>query len=256
MGKTYARSFSDSHTLSTDDIIILEQAEQTAEKLRQEGYTRVYTAPDSFIREANLILLATKPQDRSSLYAAIKEYVHEQQLLLSIMAGVKMVDIIQALGISKVVRAMPNLPVQIGMGITGFTASAGVSKEELFEVQNLLNMTGKSIYFEDEAKLDAVTAVSGSGPAYVFYFIETMVNAARNLGFSRGEAELLVEQTFAGALHLLYAENTSCSEWIAKVASKGGTTEAAMKMFGEMNVSKGIEEGIRQAHRRAMELGS
>jgi pyrroline-5-carboxylate reductase len=256
MGKTYARSFTGNHTVSKNDIYILEHTEHIAEALKHEGFQHVFTSAGSFVEEAELLLLAIKPQDRGALYQEIKDFVNPRQLVLTIMAGVKIADVQQALGVEKVVRAMPNLPVQISLGITGFTAGAGVSKADLFNIQNLLNTTGKSIYFDNEDKLDAVTAVSGSGPAYVFYFVESMIDAAMKLGFNRGEAELLVEQTFAGAVDLLHTSDIPCSEWIAKVASRGGTTEAALKVFKQKELSTVIAEGVKQAHLRAIELGS
>ena len=150
---------------------------------------------------------------------------------------------------------MPNLPALIGMGMTGFTSADEVSKEEVFNIQNLLNTTGKSLYFDNEAKLDAVTAISGSGPAYVFYFMDAMINTAISMGFTKVQAELLVEQTFMGAINLLNIHHISCKEWIGRVASKGGTTEAALVQFESNQLSQSIDTGLRAALQRAIELG-
>ena len=126
---------------------------------------------------------------------------------------------------------MPNLPAQVGEGMTAFTSSDQVTRIELVMVQNLINTTGKSIYVENEQYIDAATAISGSGPAYVYYFMDAMIQAAGDMGFSESEAELLVSQTFIGAADLYSKSNFSCKDWIKKVSSKGGTTEAAMKSF-------------------------
>jgi pyrroline-5-carboxylate reductase len=122
-------------------------------------------------------------------------------------------------------------------------------------VQNLLNTTGKTVYVEEESFIDATTAISGSGPAYVWYFMDSMMKAAREMGFSDSEAELLVSQTFLGAVELYLATNFSCQEWIQRVASRGGTTEAALKSFGENNLNSDIISGAFAALHRAEELG-
>jgi len=161
----------------------------------------------------------------------------------------------KALPTTRIIRAMPNLPAQVGMGMTGFTADASVSRKELFSVQNLLNTTGKSLYFDDESLLDGVTAISGSGPAYVYYFMQSMIDSAIQMGFSPTEAETLVEQTFLGAVHLISKNNFTCREWIGKVASKGGTTEAAIHSFESAHVADQIQNGLQEALKRATELG-
>ena len=162
----------------------------------------------------------------------------------------------EALPTTKIIRAMPNLPAQVGMGMTGFSADVSVSRTELFSVQNLLNTTGKSLYFDDESLLDGVTAISGSGPAYVYYFMQAMIDSATQMGFSPTEAETLVEQTFLGAIHLLSNNNFTCREWIGKVSSKGGTTEAAIHSFESGRVSDQIQTGLQAALDRSIELGN
>jgi len=150
---------------------------------------------------------------------------------------------------------MPNLPAKIGMGMTVFTSTDEVTRIELVMVQNLINTTGKSVYVEKESAIDAATAISGSGPAYVWYFMNSMMDAAQNMGFSTSEAELLVSQTFKGAIDLFNKTNFSCEEWIQKVCSKGGTTEAAMKCYSEEILNKKIINGANAALNRAVELG-
>ncbi len=171
------------------------------------------------------------------------------------MAGVRIDTIQRALGLTKVIRAMPNLPAQIGMGMTAFTAAEEVTRIELVLVQNLLNTTGKAIYVEQESAIDATTAISGSGPAYVFYFMDAMIEAARRMGFNEPEAELLVAQTFRGAVELYAKNDLSCTEWIARVSSRGGTTEAAVETFRRTSVFEDIISGADAALQRAKELG-
>ncbi|CAN5409631.1 pyrroline-5-carboxylate reductase [soil metagenome] len=256
MGKTYAESFTANHVVSKDHLYILEHLAEKIEYFRTKGFTNLYLNPGNYISEMDLVVFAIKPQDRDTLYAATSNYFRKDQLILSIMAGVTVSSIKEALPTTKIIRAMPNLPAQIGMGISGFIADPSVTKDELFKVQNLLNTTGKSLYFEDEAKLDAVTAISGSGPAYVYYFMDAMINTAIEMGFDQTEAELLVEQTFMGAVHLLNINTLSCQEWIQKVSSRGGTTEAAIKKFSESHLEKYINQGLKEPYNRAQELGS
>lgn len=255
MGKTYADSFIANHAIQKDDLYILEHFEEKVNYFKSIGFRNVFFQPADYIKEIDLIILAIKPQDTQALFPKIAPYISENQTILSIMAGVKINAIKAGLPTKKVVRAMPNLPAQIGMGMTGFTSADEVSKEEVFNIQNLLNTTGKSLYFDNESKLDAVTAISGSGPAYVFYFMDSMINTAIEMGFTKVQAEMLVEQTFMGAINLLNIHNISCKDWIARVASKGGTTEAALVQFANHHLSENIDRGLKAALQRAVELG-
>lgn len=255
MGMTYAQSFLRSHITNKEDMMILEKSPEKAAELSKKDIGTVYAYPDDCLQKADLIILAVKPQDSAALFATLRPFVHPQQVFLSIMAGVKIETIAQHLGLTKIIRAMPNLPAQIGMGMTAFTSTDAVTRIELVMVTNLINTTGKSVYVEKETSIDAATAISGSGPAYVWYFMDSMMQAAKNMGFSTSESELLVSQTFKGAIDLFNKTNFSCEEWIAKVCSKGGTTEAAMKNYGENSLNEKIRSGADAALKRAIELG-
>lgn len=172
------------------------------------------------------------------------------------MAGITLSTLESQLSCSKIVRSMPNIPTQIGMGMTVFTASANVDRKELFIIQNLINTTGKSVYVENEKLIDAATAISGSGPAYVFYFMQSMIKAAVDLGFNESEAELLVNQTFMGSVAIQNSYSLSNEQWIAKVASKGGTTESALQVFNKGSLEITIIEAVKAANDRASELGT
>ena len=151
---------------------------------------------------------------------------------------------------------MPNLPAQIGSGMTVYTSSEEVTRIELVMVQNLLNSTGKAIYVNDEDAIDAATAISGSGPAYVFYFMQSLIDSAKDMGFTQAQSELLTYQTFKGAVDLFNKYDFTCEEWIAKVSSKGGTTEAAFIKFSENELKAGFQKGVNQALVRAKELSN
>ncbi len=255
MGQTYAKSFLRSHIVTTKALMILEKSESKAIELSEANIGTVHGRADTCMPNADLIILAVKPQDAALLFKSIRPYVDAQQVFLSIMAGIKVKTIREVLGIQKVIRAMPNLPAQIGMGMTAFTSSNEVTRLELVMVQNLLNTTGKTIYVDDESLLDAATAISGSGPAYVFYCMQSFIDAAEKMGFSAPEAELLTWQTFKGAVELFHKNDLTCNEWIKRVASRGGTTEAALKSFADEKVSEGLQTGAQAALDRAKALG-
>ncbi|HRI26585.1 MAG TPA: pyrroline-5-carboxylate reductase [Chitinophagales bacterium] len=255
MGNTFAESFLAAHILRPKDLTILETNPQRAAYLRERGRGTVYEVPGEYIKDADLVVLAVKPQDAESVYPSIKPFLTPDTLVLSIMAGVKLASIENGLGIKKVIRSMPNLPAQVGMGMTAFTAQEAVSRKELIEVQNLLSTTGRAIHFDDERMIDAATAISGSGPAYVYYFMKHMIEAAMKLGFTESQAELLVWQTFVGSMQLHNKNSFTCDDWIKRVSSKGGTTEAAVKVFESKGLGIGIEEGVLAAFKRAEELG-
>lgn len=256
MGRTYAESFIANHSVARQDLYILEHMEDKIPYFLSLGFEKIFVEPGPYIGEVDLIIIAVKPQDINGLFESIAPYISADQLILTIMAGVPISKITESLPTTKIIRAMPNLPAQVGMGMTGFTAHSSVSRSELFSVQNLLNTTGKSLYFDQEELLNGVTAISGSGPAYVYFFMQSMIDSAQSMGFSITEAETLVEQTFLGAIHLLNNNNFTCREWINKVASRGGTTEAALQGWEKNQLNVKIREGLQLALKRSQELGA
>lgn len=254
MGLTYARAFLHAHIVKYDNMLILEKDKENVRKLSDQQVGILYDVPGDYIKNADLIILAVKPQDFQALAQSIRPYLSTDQLVLSIMAGVPIDKIAHSLGVNKIVRAMPNLPAQIGVGMTVYTSTNEVTRVELVTVQNLLNSTGKTIYVETEDAVDASTAISGSGPAYVFFYIQNMINAAIQLGFSKAEAELLAYQTFKGTVELYKSFDLNCEEWIRKVSSRGGTTEAAFRVFESKAVDSILQEALRAAYDRAKEL--
>ena len=257
MGRTYARGFLSSRFVSPQDLYILDKVSQQAEAaVINIPEDHIHYEPGDYITDADIIILAVNPQDFPPLAAGIKPFIRPHQVILSVMAGVRVASIIESTGADKVVRCMPNLPAQVGMGMTVFTATPHMDMKELFIVQNLINTTGKSLHVEDEPLIDAATAISGSGPAYVFFFMQSMIQTAVTMGFSPSEAELLVQQTFLGAVHLQSKGDNTCAEWISRVASRGGTTEAALRVFESANTKEGIHDALFAALNRAKELGS
>jgi pyrroline-5-carboxylate reductase len=256
MGKTYANSFIGSRFIKPEDIFVVVRNENfviTESPIPKVNFMHLVTQK---ISEFDIVILAVKPQDFSVLSQSIKPFLKDSQIIFSVMAGITLSKLESQLSCSKIVRSMPNIPTQIGMGMTVFTASAAVDRKELFIIQNLINTTGKSVYVENEKLIDAATAISGSGPAYVFYFMQSIINAAVDLGFNESEAELLVNQTFLGSVAIQNSYSFSNAEWITKVASKGGTTEKALQVFERGILEKTIIEAVKAANDRALELGS
>lgn len=255
MGLTYIQSFLRSRISSEDNIMILEKSPEKADELAKMNVGSVHGQPETCIGQAQLIILAVKPQDSPKVFEQIRPMINNDQIILSIMAGITIQTLTQSLGVQKIVRAMPNLPSQISHGMTVFTSRDVVNRTELVAVQNLLNTTGKTLYVDDEVLLDSATAISGSGPAYVFYFMESLMEAAVNLGFTEAQAELLSWQTFHGTVDLFHKNNFTCREWIQKVSSRGGTTEAAIQTYEKEKVKERIIKGAQAAFQRARELG-
>lgn len=256
MGKTYANSFISSRFIKPEDIFVLVRNENFATIESSIPKANFSYASTEKISDFDIVILAVKPQDFGVLAQSIKPYLKDTQIVFSVMAGITISKLESQLSCSKIVRSMPNIPTQIGMGMTVFTASASVDRKELFIIQNLINTTGKSVYVENEKLIDAATAISGSGPAYVFYFMQSMIKAAVDLGFNESEAELLVNQTFMGSVAIQNSYSLSNEEWIAKVASKGGTTERALQVFEKGALEKTIITAVKAANDRALELGS
>ncbi|MDR0194680.1 MAG: pyrroline-5-carboxylate reductase [Myroides sp.] len=255
MGSTFANGFINSRFINPTDVLIYTRSQSASEDSRNVHKLSYRYKLDSDIKTCDIVIVAVKPQDFTTLVSDLRQYVHQEQIVVSVMAGISIDRLKQDLGVDKIVRSMPNLPTQIGRGMTVFTASEELDRKELFIIQNLINTTGKSVYVSEENKIDAATAVSGSGPAYVFYFMEAMIKVAISYGFEPSQAELLVKQTISGALGLYEANSLSTQDWIAKVSSKGGTTEQAIKYFDEEDVMQKLIEGVNKAKAQSEFLG-
>jgi pyrroline-5-carboxylate reductase len=254
MGATYARAFVRSRIIEQDALLIVEKSAESRSKLKKEKIAEVHEEIDSRLADYDFIFLAVKPQDFLSIVPALKQVIHRKQVIISIMAGIKITSIKELLDHENIIRAMPNTPAQLGFGITGFAAGKGVSQNIISKVDTLLETTGKSIFMKNEKMLDAVTAISGSGPAYFFYFAKYMIDAGKELGLESHVAEMLVKQTMLGSFQMLNNSSASPDELIASVKSKGGTTEAALTHFDNSEIGENIIVAIKAAENRAKEL--
>lgn len=240
--------------LQTEAVQVLEpDAGRRAELARDFGVT-AHEAPGEWLADATVVVLAVKPQQMAEAVAAVRERLGPA-LVVSIAAGVRASTLARWLGHERIVRAMPNTPALIRAGITAAIARPGVSAEQRASADRILRSVGAVLWLDDESMLDPVTAVSGSGPAYVFYFIEALQQAALEFGFTPEQARQLAVQTFAGAAQLADQSPEPIAMLRERVTSKGGTTAAALAQFDAAAVGPAIVAGARAACRRATEMG-
>lgn len=210
---------------------------------------------DAAIAASDVIVLAVKPQQMKEVVAQLQPHL-SSQLVLSIAAGIRAVDLSRWLnGHTAIVRTMPNTPALIGKGITGMVAMAGVSSAQRDAADAIMRAVGATVWLSDEALIDPVTAVSGSGPAYVYYFIEAMQQAAQEMGLSAEQGNELAIATFVGASQLAAQSSDPVSLLRERVTSKGGTTYAALTSMEAGGVKDGIIAALKAAAARGKELG-
>lgn len=204
---------------------------------------------------ADVLVLSVKPQVMDKVLPQLRGRVDSVTLIVSIVAGVPMQSLSESLLNARVVRSMPNTPGQIGEGITVWTASHDVAPEQRKQAELLIGALGEQIYVGDERFLDMATALSGSGPAYVFMFMEAMIDAGVHMGFSRRDAEKLVTQTLLGSV--LYAKQSGLhpAQLRNQVTSPGGTTAEALHQMEKGGLRTVLSEGVWAAYMRSQALG-
>ncbi len=236
-------------------IAVVEVVPEARERLARAFGVRTCADLAQGTAGAGVLVLAVKPQQLRELAAALRPLL-AGQLVISIAAGIRAGDLARWLGgHTNLVRAMPNTPALILAGITGLYALPQVGAEARAGAERILGAVGETLWLGDESMMDAVTAVSGSGPAYVFYFIEALQEAAQALGFSPAEARRLALATFLGASRLAAGGAEGPAELRARVTSKGGTTERAIRSLDEAQVMRLIGRAVAAAAERSRELG-
>ena len=234
---------------------VVEIAPAARQRLEQQFGVRTYAAVSPDAADSDCIVFAVKPQQVREAAIALKPLL-SRQLVISIAAGIRATDLSRWLGgYQKLARAMPNTPALVGAGCTGVYALPGAGSEDKSRVDAILGAVGSTLWLEREEQLDAVTAVSGSGPAYVFYFIEALQQAAADLGFNTADARRLALETFAGAVRLAQTSGEEPATLRARVTSKGGTTERALGVMDEQALKNIVIRAVRAAAERSHELG-
>ena len=237
-------------------ICVIEPSPVARERLAARYPIHIATAPDAAVQGSDTLVLAVKPQDMRVALASVASGVSEK-LVVSIAAGVKLEALSRWLGgHRKLVRCMPNTPALIGAGIAGLYALPEVSPEERRKAETVLGAVGEIVWLDREDLLDPVTAISGSGPAYVFWFIEQLAYSAEQLGIPKDAALKLALNTVLGAAKLAVSSDISPAELRKQVTSKGGTTEAALKIFDEEKLAERFARALQAASRRSAELGA
>ena len=239
---------------SAASLVVVEPAAVQRAKLEASFGVQAQAAADERLSGAATVVWAVKPQYFADAARPCAPYI-TQALQVSVMAGVRSASIASASGSPRVVRTMPNTPALICRGIAGLYARDGVNAQERAEVEALFAPTGATLWVDREDDLDAVTAVSGSGPAYVYYVLEALMHAATELGLSLEQGRRLALATFDGATALAAASSETPEALRAQVTSKGGTTHAAITVLDELGVKAAFVRALHAARTRAAELG-
>jgi pyrroline-5-carboxylate reductase len=235
-------------------LVVVEPFEAQRERLAREHGVVAQPAADARLAGCGLVVWAVKPQLFAEAATPCRPHVGGA-LQLSVMAGVRCATIAAASGSTRIVRSMPNTPALIGQGIAGLYAEPAVNEAERTSAAALFAPTGQVLWVDHEADLDAVTALSGSGPAYVFYFLEAMMQAAAEMGLSPEQGRALGQATFAGAAALAQRSALSPTALREQVTSKGGTTHAAITSLEADGVKAAFVKALHAARARAEELG-
>lgn len=220
----------------------------------QNAQTTIIDSNITAIKTADVVIIAVKPQVLDQLFSEIKGQLPENSLVISVAAGVTIQRFQEGLKHSAIVRTMPNTPANIGLGTSGWFAPTNISPLQKQQVTEILNSFGTSIEVASEELIDAVTAISGSGPAYFFYFLEHLIKGGVSCGLSKADAKKLALSTALGAVALAEQSADSLAELRQKVTSKGGTTEAALHEMVVQNIGPSIESAVQKAFQRAKEL--
>jgi pyrroline-5-carboxylate reductase len=236
-------------------ISVVEMSPAARDKLGERHKVHLSAAPDAQMQQADVLVLAVKPQDMKRALASISG-LSKEKLVVSVAAGITIKSLTRWLdGHRKIVRCMPNTPALIGAGITGLFASPEVEKNERQQAETILRAVGDVVWMPEERLLDPVTAVSASGPAYVFWFIEQLAASAEKLGIPKDAALKMAKQTVLGSA-MLAAQSAESPETLRKnVTSKGGTTEAALKVFDEAKLAEHFVRAVAAASKRGEEMG-
>ena len=243
------------HGQAPEDIRVVEINPESARRLGDEWHVRTCQDAADAMTDVGTLVLAVKPQQLSGVVRALPPLAADVRVI-SIAAGIRTSDLSRWLdGHDNIVRAMPNMPALVCKGAAGLFALPGVPTEDRLHAQSLMRAVGSAIWVEREEDLDAVTAVSGSGPAYVFYFMEALLESARVLGLEESAARILVMDTILGAAELVKVRGESPATLRRQVTSPGGTTEAALALLEQAGVKSSVVQAIQAAAARARELG-
>ena len=243
------------HGVAADSIVVVEPSDAQRTVLQNQFGVLAIACADERLSGCDAVIWAVKPQVLKEVARSTAPLLSQNALHLSVAAGVSSDSLAAWLGTERIVRAMPNTPALVGQGATGLFARAAVSQEQRARVDDLLAATGLVLWVEDEALLEAVTAVSGSGPAYFFYVMEAMTDAGERMGLPREVAQRLAIATCTGAGVLAGQSDEPPALLRERVTSKGGSTHEAIEVMRQRDLSGVIDEAMRACAARAREMG-
>jgi pyrroline-5-carboxylate reductase len=255
MGEAILSGLINSKTCPADAIIISGPENDRNSWLQEKYHVQVAADNGSAAVNADVIVLAVKPQRFTQVAKSLKGKIPNSAVIVSIIAGVKLDNLAKALGNPNIIRAMPNTPARIAKGITVWTTTEAVSDLQKESAIDLFKALGEEVYVDDESYMDMATAVSGTGPAYVFLFMEAMIDAAVHLGFPRRIAEQLVSQTVLGSVEFYRSSHDHPAKLRNEVTSPGGTSAEALYYLEKAGFRTAISRAILAAYERSQELG-
>ncbi|MDO8567243.1 MAG: pyrroline-5-carboxylate reductase [Dehalococcoidales bacterium] len=256
MGEAMLSAVLNKKLSSPDSITVGEVDDSRRQYLKQKYGVAVVSDNLAAIDKKEVIVLAIKPQTLPTTMPVLSGKLKPEQLVLSIIAGARISTLRNGLKHGCIVRSMPNTPAQIGLGMTVWTATAEVNSRQKEGAAAILSAMGEQIFVDDEKYLDMATAVSGSGPAYFFLFVESLVEAGVNIGLSRDVATKLVLQTMLGSAELIRKSGKTPAELRIMVTSPGGTTAEAIARFEKGGFSQLVSEAVLSAYNKAKTLGN
>jgi pyrroline-5-carboxylate reductase len=254
MANAFVESLLAKGIASGDDVMVSSRSWATLEVMRERHHVHTTLSNREAVQFGDIVLLAVKPQNLERVFADIKGVMRPEQVLLSIVAGAGIDRLRAGTGHDRIVRCMPNTPAQIGAGVSVWTASSQVTQEDRTLVRSVFGAVGIEMEVDEERYVDMATAVSGTGPAYVFVFIEAFVDAAVHLGFQRDIALELVLQTMEGSLKLARSSHKHVAELKGFVTSPGGTTAEALYELEKGGFGAALSKAIWAAYQRTLTL--
>ncbi len=256
MAEAMIKGLIDKKLLTADQIVAADPNEERGVELLNRYKGLHFTGDNGEAASgADIVILSIKPQVLGHVIPALRRKAHDASMILSILAGVRIRTLADGLANPNIVRAMPNTPAQIGQGITVWTATPEVAEDQRAQAKALLGALGDEIYMDDEKYLDMTTALSGTGPAYVFLFMEAMIDAGVHMGFSRKDAERLVLQTMRGSVEYALKSGLHPAQLRNQVTSPGGTSAEAIYQLEKGGLRTVLSRAVFAAYQRSVALG-
>ena len=255
MGEIITRSILNKHIVESDQLVIADIDESKRRRLSKNYGVKTAKSAVRNMDKTDLLIICLKPQGCGNILENLRGRIKKDALVISSMAGIGIKSLQTLLGHKNIVRSMPNIPARIGEGMTVWYSEKNIPHLQILLSKMVFQSFGKELEVFDENMIDAATAISGSGPAYIFYVAEKLISASESLGFGHKESLRMIRQTFQGAMDLWDETSLSPGHLRQMVTSEKGTTEAAISCFEKLGTGAVFNEGVNAAYKRAKELG-